>query len=115
MAEYKQVIIVRRDLRLSRGKLSVQVSHASLDAYGKADKRMRSEWESDGAKKVVVRVEGLKDLMKIYEEARESGLPCSIIKDAGRTELAPGTVTSVAIGPEREEKIDRITGRLKML
>jgi len=115
MTEYKQVIVVRRDLKLSKGKLSVQVAHASLEAYKKAEGRTRSAWEAAGGKKVVVKTEDLKGLMEIFEEAKRMGMPCSLIKDAGRTELAPGTVTALGIGPCEEKEIDKLTGRLKML
>jgi PTH2 family peptidyl-tRNA hydrolase len=115
MVEYKQVIVIRSDLKLSKGKLSVQAAHASLEAYKKADKRVCSEWESSGSKKVVVKIEDLKGLMEIYEEAKKAGLPTSLIKDAGRTELPPGTITSVCIGPAHEKDIDKITGKLKMM
>ena len=115
MVEYKQVIVIRKDLKLSRGKLSVQVAHASLEAYKKAERKERASWEASGAKKVVVKAEDLKTLLEIYEEARRLRMPCSLIKDAGRTELPPGTVTSVGIGPGPEREIDKITGSLKML
>lgn len=113
--EYKQVIVIRSDLKLSKGKLAAQTAHASLDAYKKADGRVRSEWESTGSKKVVVKIEDLKGLMEIYEEAKQAGLPASLIRDAGRTELPAGTVTAVGIGPYEEADIDKITGNLKML
>ncbi|RLI96518.1 MAG: peptidyl-tRNA hydrolase [Candidatus Aenigmatarchaeota archaeon] len=113
--EYKQVIVVRKDLKLSRGKLCTQVAHASLGSYKKADGRARSAWESGGSKKVVVKAEDLKSLMEIYEDARHMGLPCSLIKDAGRTEVEPGTVTALGIGPCKEADMDKITGGLKML
>jgi PTH2 family peptidyl-tRNA hydrolase len=115
MKEYKQVIVIRSDLKLSRGKLSAQAAHASLEAYKKADGRTRSDWEGSGSKKVVVKTESLKGLMEIYEEARQARLPASIIRDAGRTELPAGTVTAVGIGPGEESQVDKVTGRLKML
>ena len=113
--EYKQVIVIRSDLKLSKGKLSAQAAHASLGAYKKADGKARSVWERSGSKKVVVKVESLKGLMEIYEEARQAGLPAILVKDAGRTELPAGTVTAVGIGPDEESRIDRVTGGLKML
>lgn len=113
--EYKQVIVVRRDLKLSKGKLAVQVAHASLEAYKKSDPDVRKGWEEKGSKKVVVRVDDLKELLKVKEEAERSGLPCSLIRDAGRTELPPGTTTALGIGPSETKRLDRITGRLKMV
>ena len=112
---YKQVIVVRNDLKLSKGKLAVQVAHASLDAYKKADSILRTEWEKEGAKKVVVKVKDSSELLKAFNIAKSSGLPCSLIKDAGRTQLEPGTMTAAAIGPAPEQDVDRITGKLKLL
>jgi PTH2 family peptidyl-tRNA hydrolase len=112
---YKQVIAVRRDLKLSRGKLAVQVAHASLEAYSHADGKSREAWQSEGAKKVVVRVEGLKELEELHRKARSLKLPCALIRDAGRTQIPAGTVTALGIGPVKEKEADRLTGNLKML
>jgi len=112
---YKQVIVVRSDLKLSKGKLAVQVAHASLGAYKKAHAMSRVEWENQGAKKVVVKVENDRELLRAFNIAKELHLPATLIKDAGRTELEPGTMTAVAIGPAQESEIDKITGKLKLL
>jgi len=112
---YKQVITVRKDLKLDKGKLAVQVAHASLESYKKADPHSREGWEKEGAKKVVVKAEGLKELLDIQKKARTLGLPCSLIRDAGRTQLKPGTITCLGIGPDSEERIDKVTVKLKIL
>jgi len=112
---YKQVIAVRKDLKLGKGKLAVQVAHASLESYKKSSPDSRSEWESEGSKKVVVKAEGLKELIELQRKAKSLGLPCSLIRDAGKTQLEPGTVTALGIGPDSEERIDRVTGGLKIL
>ena len=62
---YKQVIIVRKDLKLSRGKLAVQVAHASLEAFKKANKIVKEKWARHGAKKVVVKVNDLNQLLYV--------------------------------------------------
>jgi len=112
---YKQVIIVRRDLKLDKGKLAVQVAHASLDAYKKSDPALRREWESSGGKKVVVKVDSLRELIDLHRRAKELGLPCSLIRDAGKTRVPPGTITALGIGPCKEEDLDKVTGKLKIL
>jgi PTH2 family peptidyl-tRNA hydrolase len=112
---YKQVIVVRKDLKMGRGKLAVQVAHASLDAYRRSGPGARKEWEDSGSKKVVLKVGGLKEILEIHRKAREMGMPCSLIRDAGKTQLPPGTVTALGIGPCRDEEIDRLTGKLKIL
>jgi PTH2 family peptidyl-tRNA hydrolase len=113
--EYKQIIVVRKDLKLSKGKLAVQVAHACLDAYKKSDTSIRKEWESQGGKKVVVFAENMKDMLRIKGEADRYKLPSSMIRDAGRTELPPGTTTALGIGPSESKILDRVTGDLKMV
>ncbi len=112
---WKQVIIVRKDLRLSKGKLAAQVAHASLDAYKEAGYEEQSEWEAWGSKKVVLKAENIKEMLAIKKDALKAGLPCALIKDAGRTEVPPGTITALGVGPGTEEEIDSVAGHLKML
>ena len=112
---HKQVIVVRKDLKLDKGKLAVQVAHASLDSYKKSSPALRDEWEKEGSKKVVLEANSLKELLDLQKKARTLGLPCSLIRDAGRTQLRPGTITCLGIGPAEEGSIDRVTGRLKIL
>ncbi len=64
---------------------------------------------------MVVKAGDIKELLEIQKEAKKTGLPSALIKDAGRTEVKPGTVTALGIGPCDEDELDRITGHLKML
>jgi PTH2 family peptidyl-tRNA hydrolase len=112
--EYKQVILIREDLKLPKGKMAAQSSHASVDAVLKSDKDIIKNWKKEGMAKVVLKVKGKKELFKYIQLAKDSGLKTSVITDAGRTVVEPGTVTCGAIGPEKEEKIDNITGELKL-
>ncbi|MEW6592492.1 MAG: peptidyl-tRNA hydrolase Pth2 [Candidatus Hadarchaeota archaeon] len=118
MFRYKQVIVVRRDLGMSPGKIAVQVAHGSVISAEKT-RRERPElfrgWLEEGQKKVVVEVEAEKDLLKLQDMAQEAGLIEGIVQDAGLTELPPGTVTALAIGPAPAEKVDKITGKLPLL
>ncbi|MEM5797974.1 MAG: peptidyl-tRNA hydrolase Pth2 [Candidatus Aenigmatarchaeota archaeon] len=111
---YKQVIVVRSDIKLSRGKLAAQVAHASLEAYKLAKKAAIRGWEKEGAKKVILAAD-IKEIRRIATLAEKLGLPVSVIKDAGRTELKPGTLTCIGIGPAPEREIDKLTGKLKLL
>jgi PTH2 family peptidyl-tRNA hydrolase len=112
---YKQVILARQDLKLPKGKLAVQVAHASLDAASKSDKKTVEKWKSMSGKKVVLKVADEKELLKYMSMAENEGLKVSLIKDAGHTVLEPGTITCLGIGPDAEEKIDKVTGNLKMV
>ncbi len=115
---YKQVIVVRRDIKMSCGKIAAQVAHAALMAYEEA-KRTRKEWVeawlAEGQKKVVLQVNTLNELLEIYRKAKAMKLPAALVQDAGHTELPPGTITCVAIGPAPEHEVDKITGKLKLL
>ncbi len=115
MIEYKQCIVVRDDLRLSKGKLAVQVAHAAISTYEYANEKVRNAWKEGGQKKVVLRVPGLRELFELRELARKHGLPAVLITDAGLTEVPPGTTTVLGIGPAEVGELDKITGKLKLL
>ncbi len=117
--EYKQVIAVRSDLKMSKGKLAAQVAHAAVAAAEEA-RRRRGDWWSmwlylSNQKKVVVKVESEEELFRLELEAKKMGLPTALIRDAGLTELPPNTPTAVGIGPAPSRLVDLITGRLKLL
>lgn len=111
---YKQVIVVRKDLKLSIGKLGAQIGHAVLGAYKNADKKLISKWEDEGQKKVVVQVENEKALLETWDKAKKLGIATALIKDAGHTEIEAGTITCLGLGPEEETKINKITGFLPL-
>jgi PTH2 family peptidyl-tRNA hydrolase len=112
---YKQVIVVRTDLKMSPGKLSTQVAHASLSSVSKSKKPAAEAWGLEGSKKVVLKTKDLAELQALHKKAKSAGLPCSLVMDAGRTHLEPGTTTCLAIGPAKEADIDKITKHLKLL
>ena len=112
---YKQVILVRQDLKLPKGKLSVQVAHASLDAALKSDKKLVENWRGQGAKKVALKVADEKELFKYMSMLENEGIKVALIKDAGHTVVEPGTITCLGAGPDLEGKIDKVTGSLKMV
>ena len=111
----KQVIIVRKDLDWKKGKLAVHVAHASLEAALLADKEILEKWRKEGAKKVVVKVKNLEELEKIEEKLKKAKIGYVKIRDAGLTQLKKGTITAIGIVPVEESKIDKITGKLKLL
>lgn len=112
---YKQIILVRKDLKLDKGKLAAQVSHASTESALRSNKKILQSWREQGMKKVILKVEDEKELLEFKTLASRKKLINALIKDAGRTRLKPGTITCLGIGPDKEEKIDLITGKLKLL
>ena len=112
---YKQVIVVRKDLKMDKGKLSAQVAHASISAAKHASEDVLKKWERRGQKKVVLKVDNLDGLLDVKKKCDEAGIKNKLVSDAGLTQLEPGTKTALGIGPESEEKIDKVTGSLKLL
>jgi PTH2 family peptidyl-tRNA hydrolase len=116
--EYKQVLVFRSDLKLSKGKLATQAGHAAVSAAEEARKRHRDWWDSwifEGQRKIAVKVKGETELSELEIEAGHLGLPHALIIDRGLTEIPEGTVTCLGIGPAPAEKMDRLTGKLPLL
>ncbi len=112
---YKQVILIREDLKLSKGKIAAQCAHASYSSAKKSKNTVLDEWESEGQKKVVLGVKDLTELKKIKKSVDSLKIPNALIIDAGKTEIDRGTITALGIGPDKEEKINKATGNLKLL
>jgi PTH2 family peptidyl-tRNA hydrolase len=116
--KYKQIIAVRTDLGMSKGKIAVQVAHGSVSAAERARVTKQEEWRTwmrEGQKKVAVKVASEEEIMELRKEAITHSLPFAIIRDAGMTELPPGTLTVIGIGPAKIKKIDEVTKDLKLL
>ncbi|MDR2867025.1 MAG: peptidyl-tRNA hydrolase Pth2 [Methanomassiliicoccaceae archaeon] len=116
--EYKMVIVVRTDLKMSKGKTAAQASHAAVNcalASKKNNPEALERWMYNAYPKVVLKVETERELFEIKYFADAAGIVNSIITDAGRTEIAPGSVTCLGIGPDAASKIDKVTGDLSML
>lgn len=117
-SEYKVVILMRQDLKMSKGKSAAQACHAAVScalASKKKDPSSFSEWEACGQKIAVLKVDGEMQLFEFKAIADRQGITNSIIRDAGRTEINPGTYTCLGMGPEKQSVLDKITGDLKML
>ncbi len=112
---YKQAILVRQDLKMDKGKMAVQVAHASVDAALKSDKKKVQEWRDEGMKKIVMKVPDQKSLIKYMQMAKDIGLKTALITDSAKTFFKKPTTTALAIGPDLEEEIDKVTGSLKIL
>lgn len=112
---YKMVVVVRTDLGMGTGKIAAQVGHAVLGCYQKHPNRQSvDKWDREGAAKIVLRVETKEELDRIVGMATETGLNSYVVEDAGRTQIEPGSVTCVGIGPDLITKIDEVTGSLKL-
>jgi PTH2 family peptidyl-tRNA hydrolase len=118
MATYKQVIAVRNDLKMGKGKLAVQVAHAAVTSAEKARLSHREwfkEWWNESQAKICVKVKDEAELRELKKRIEEEGIPNALIEDAGLTQLEPGTTTCLGIGPLPAELADRFTGHLKLL
>ena len=116
--EYKMVIAVRKDIKLSPGKMAAQVAHAAVSCAFAAKKkvpRIFDHWYEEGQRKVVVKVVDLQELQELRMAADAAGLVNCLITDAGRTELPPNTVTCLGIGPGQEYEVDKVTGHLGLM
>jgi PTH2 family peptidyl-tRNA hydrolase len=129
--ETKQVIVVRKDLKMRRGKEIAQGAHASLAVFFNMMEIQQSgkkyecsfthtsqamhEWMTNGFTKITVTVDSEQALLEIYQKAKNAGLPCSLIRDSGKTEFGGvATLTTVAVGPAASTEVDKITGDLKL-
>ena len=110
---YKQAIVIRADLKLSKGKLCSQACHAAISAAARS--RHFTRWERDGQKKIVLKGKDAEHLIALHRLCDTYKIPHALISDAGRTEVAAGTITALGIGPDREERIDKVTGSLPLL
>jgi len=95
--------------------LAVQVAHAAILAMERADKRVVRDWKEEGQRKIVLKARSLQDIFRLREEAERAGVAAAIVIDAGLTEIPPGTVTALGLGPAPEVQLDRITGDLKLV
>lgn len=131
----KQVIVVRKDLNMRKGKLAAQAAHASMkvffdrieEIYPDASMHkpykillqditpQMKEWVEGRFTKVVVGCESEEELFKLKIKAEDNNVPVSLIKDAGLTEFKEPTYTCIAIGPDYSEAVDKITSELKLL
>jgi len=116
--EVTMILVVRDDLKLSKGKLAAQCAHGAVNCALKARKkapRLFERWNNHGARKIVVRADDESHLRQLYSQALTAGLVCDLVKDAGRTEIPAGTITVLGIGPATKMTVDAITSDLKLL
>ena len=115
---YKQALIFRLDLKIGRGKIAVQCAHAAVGAAEEARHKFPDWWKNwlqEGQRKIALKVPGLEEILKLHRDASAKHLPVSLVKDMGLTQIPPGTVTCVGIGPAPSGLIDELTGDLALL
>merc|ERR1712226_90612 len=113
--EVKLVIAVRMDLKMGKGKIAAQCAHGALKAYLISPDSLRQSWTFHGQTTIVTQINSLEELRSLYETGRNLGLPVAIIRDAGRTQVAHGSQTVVAIGPGPISLVDQVTGKLPLM
>jgi PTH2 family peptidyl-tRNA hydrolase len=116
--DFKQVIIVRRDVNMGTGKIAAQVAHAAVMGAEKVKASRRewfNSWFAAGQAKVVVKVKSIEELIDVRMRAEELNLPVVQVHDSGLTQIPSGTITCVGIGPAPSELIDKVTFELKLL
>jgi peptidyl-tRNA hydrolase, PTH2 family len=125
--EHKQVIVLRKDLNMRKGKMVAQGAHASMRAILNGSRRegdvlvipldARNEpWLRGRFKKICVSVNSESELLGLHQRALDAGLITALIRDAGLTEFGGvPTYTAIAIGPDEDAKVDELTKDLSLL
>lgn len=116
--EHKMVLVVNDSLKMGKGKIGAQCAHAAVGLVDR-ERRRRPEvlrhWESTGQAKICLKAKDDVELRKLAATAGEIGIPYFIVQDAGRTQVAAGSRTVLAIGPAPKSALDKVTGNLKLL
>ncbi len=114
-SKFKQAILIRTDLKMNKGKIATQAAHASVEAVLRSDPATIRAWRIEGMKKIVLKVYSKKELFEYKEKADKYGIINAVIQDAGKTQVKAGSVTALAIGPAKNEKIDDLISDLHLL
>lgn len=117
MSELKQMIVMRKDLNMRKGKMVAQGAHASMKALLENMEHPNiKQWLAGPFAKIVVTVDSEEELFAVMNKAKDAGLITTLITDAGRTEFnGVPTNTCIAVGPASNEDLAPITGHLKLL
>jgi len=113
--EYKQLILIRSDLKLPKGKAAAQCAHAAVEAVHRAPDDLVRAWRAEGMAKIVLKVADEQELLRMFQVAKDEGFPTALITDAGHTVVEPGTKTCVAIGPAPAAELDVYFSALSLL
>ncbi|KXJ96671.1 peptidyl-tRNA hydrolase PTH2-domain-containing protein [Microdochium bolleyi] len=124
--ECKLVLVVRTDLGMTKGKIAAQCSHATLACYktlsraqaknpSSAEAKILQRWERLGQAKIAVQVKSEEEMLELMGKARSLGITAEVIQDAGRTQIDPGSLTVLGVGPAPKSQVDLVTSSLKLL
>ncbi|KAH9883914.1 peptidyl-tRNA hydrolase PTH2 [Xylariomycetidae sp. FL2044] len=127
--ECKLVLVVRTDLGMTKGKIAAQCSHATLACYKALSRaasrsnnnnntpasRILQRWERLGQAKIAVQVKSQEEMLALRSKARGLGITAEVVQDAGRTQIEPGSLTVLGVGPAPKSLVDQVTGGLKLL
>ncbi|KAJ3206427.1 Peptidyl-tRNA hydrolase protein 2, mitochondrial [Dinochytrium kinnereticum] len=114
---WEQILCVRTDLEMGKGKVAAQCCHATLAAYNEMmqrDPEGLKRWERHGQPKITLKCPSEDELIKLQQKAQSLGIVAKVIRDAGRTQIAPGSKTVLAVGPAPKDRVDEVTGHLKL-
>ncbi len=111
----KQVIVVRKDLNMSKGKMAAQVAHAAVGAMSNGNLQGNQAWLASGMKKVVVYVDNLEELCDLYYKVFFGEIPAFLVIDAARTEFTEPKVVCLGLGPADEELFQGLTNHLPLV
>jgi peptidyl-tRNA hydrolase, PTH2 family len=112
--ELVQYIIINNSLGMDKGKMVAQGAHASVSVLEKIEEKIITGWKNQGMKKIVLKVNSTEELLELFQETKKE-LPCKLITDAGKTQIASGSKTAFACGPITEEQGQKYFGKLKLL
>jgi PTH2 family peptidyl-tRNA hydrolase len=115
---FKMVLCVNMSLGMQKGKIAAQCGHATLGSFMMANDYSPSAvdcWFDEGQAKIALKVPKEEDIFELLEKAKLSGLATCLVEDEGRTQIAKGSRTVLAIGPAPNKKIDELVSHLKLL
>jgi peptidyl-tRNA hydrolase, PTH2 family len=113
--ELVQYIVINNEIKMDCGKKCSQTAHAAVSVIDKVDNKTLSEWKNTGMKKIVLKINSTKELIKKFQEVKDAKLPAILISDAGKTQIPAGSKTAFACGPIDEKDGKKHFSELKLL
>jgi PTH2 family peptidyl-tRNA hydrolase len=115
----KLVYCIRTDLKMQKGKMMSQIGHATIGIYEenlfKKQKKILDEWKNTGQAKIVLKIKDEREMNRIRQKAIDYNLITHTVIDAGKTQITSGSKTVLVIGPCYENKLNMVTGNLKLM